>query len=120
MDLFHKKKSVLPDVNRVDEFSDEQEGSGFVRCSSLLPPQSAKKMYLQCDSMAPQGAGVTTQMFLEVLKSLGNILFLVGFQVLKTCFIYLFLNDSIRNWALVAIFKLLWLPALVQQQGGSS
>lgn len=34
MDLFHKKKSVLPDVNRVDEFSDEQEGSGLVRCSS--------------------------------------------------------------------------------------
>lgn len=84
----------------------------------LTPPSVSKKMYLECDSMALQGAGVTTQMFLEVLKSLGNILFLVSFLVLKTCFIYL--SDSIRNWALVAIFKLLWLPALVQQQGGSS
>lgn len=36
---FHKKKSVLPDVSRMDEFSDQRETSGFVRCSLWLLSQ---------------------------------------------------------------------------------
>lgn len=90
---------------------------------ALYDSSVSKKMCLKCDSMASQGAWaweVTAQMFLKVLRSLGTITVLDGLLASKTYIFFLkwLVSSIIWNRSLVAIFELLWLPWLVQQQGG--